>query len=66
LLRPGEESGKNFESQPIIRPDADAPQARQLAMAPSRRWVAADPKPPMTMNTTAMAPVMKPNTPLVP
>src|SRR5580700_2481515 len=31
----------------------------QLAIASSRRPVTAGPKPPMTMNTTAMAPAMK-------
>src|SRR3984893_1668528 len=38
----------------------------QLAIASSRRPVTAAPKPPMTMNTTAMAPAMKVNTPVVP
>src|SRR5580704_15258888 len=38
----------------------------QAAMASSRRPVTAGPKPPMTMNTTTMAPAMKVNTPVVP
>src|SRR5580658_2756142 len=38
----------------------------QAAMASSRRPVTAGPKPPMTMNTTTMAPAMKVNTPMVP
>src|SRR5580704_5726498 len=38
----------------------------QVAMASSRRPVTAGPKPPMTMNTTTMAPAMKVNTPMVP
>jgi len=36
------------------------------AIASSRRRVTAGPKPPITTNTTAMAPAMKLNTPTVP